>query len=853
MPLHRPLLLVFTALVVIAGVAATCASPDAPRGANNAPALAAIPARRAPLSYRSDVQPILEHRCVVCHGCYDAPCQLLLSSPARHRARRQQGGRLRHRAPEATRADAALHRRADTAAVAPARLLPGDGDAAPARRRRCCADARARARAPVRPGREAARRRSALDIDRTLSCAQRGRVRRLRRAASARRHALRHGAAQPTPSSACWRPGSRRARRRRRPPPLPAAATAQVAALGERSSTATRSSSASPRATSTSTGSSPTSTSTTCPTGPFFRVVRSRRRPARRSTRSPRGAPTTSPGVDALLVPPAADRRDHRAQDAHRLPAQPGAHAAPAGALPRRRLAADAAAGYARRRGVESLRHLRPDPGARALPVHARRRAVLRHDLHPRPGVPRPGGGRRHRGPLLRRLPRPRSRPLGHRPELPRSRRKRPAQPARRAPEPPRAGRVLAPVRPRAAPLPRPARAVLRRAGSRSAAARRSTSSGTATAATRNAQLTVFRHFDNATVVRGFLGAMPKTAWVIDYPLFERIYYDLVAGYDVFGSVDAPGRDAPLHGSPAHAGGEPLPTFLPADQREAIRASWYVGATRSLDYDLPTACTARPRHAASVPRRRREGPAAGPDAVAIRRVAGPPDLLNRCAPPPCDRPGATPREARRARRCSRSPACAAPWVAACRRSRSSACAPTRAGRDRVYSLVHDRAHTNVAFMFDEDGTADPGRRHAHRRARPFGSYPNFVFEVERRRVRRSSPSWVPSRATRTSSASSRATACAARIRASGRRRTGCARPRVARTRRKRASMTSIVTTTSEIAQTSAAPRASSRNARPQSSCVVAIATSAASSESASARRPSSRSQSNTARAGFPLS
>ena len=26
------------------------------------------------ISYRVDVQPILERRCVVCHGCYDAPC-----------------------------------------------------------------------------------------------------------------------------------------------------------------------------------------------------------------------------------------------------------------------------------------------------------------------------------------------------------------------------------------------------------------------------------------------------------------------------------------------------------------------------------------------------------------------------------------------------------------------------------------------------------------------------------------------------------------------------------------------------------------------------------------------------------
>ncbi|MCU0922989.1 MAG: fatty acid cis/trans isomerase [Burkholderiaceae bacterium] len=53
----------------------------------------------------------------------------------------------------------------------------------------------------------------------------------------------------------------------------------------------------------------------------------------------------------------------------------------------------------------------------------------------------------------------------------------------------------------------------------------------------RNAALTIFRHFDSASVVQGFVGAPPKTAWVIDYPLFERIFYLLVSGYDVYGNV----------------------------------------------------------------------------------------------------------------------------------------------------------------------------------------------------------------------------------------------------------------------------------------------------------------------------
>jgi hypothetical protein len=52
-----------------------------------------------------------------------------------------------------------------------------------------------------------------------------------------------------------------------------------------------------------------------------------------------------------------------------------------------------------------------------------------------------------------------------------------------------------------------------------------------------NAALTVFRHFDSASVVRGMVGDRPKTAWVIGYPLLERIHYLLVAGFDVFGNA----------------------------------------------------------------------------------------------------------------------------------------------------------------------------------------------------------------------------------------------------------------------------------------------------------------------------
>lgn len=52
-----------------------------------------------------------------------------------------------------------------------------------------------------------------------------------------------------------------------------------------------------------------------------------------------------------------------------------------------------------------------------------------------------------------------------------------------------------------------------------------------------NAGLTIYRHFDSATVLKGLEGEMPKTAWIFSYSLLERVHYLLVAGYDVFGNI----------------------------------------------------------------------------------------------------------------------------------------------------------------------------------------------------------------------------------------------------------------------------------------------------------------------------
>lgn len=98
----------------------------------------------------------------------------------------------------------------------------------------------------------------------------------------------------------------------------------------------------------------------------------------------------------------------------------------------------------------------------------------------------------------------------------------------------------------------------------------------------KNAALTVFRHFDNATVVKGFVGNTPKTAWLIDYPLLERIHYLLVAGYDVFANVGSQ-LNARLYMDFLRMEGEfNFLTLLPEKVRVPERDYWYRGAPQSV-------------------------------------------------------------------------------------------------------------------------------------------------------------------------------------------------------------------------------------------------------------------------------
>ena len=105
-----------------------------------------------------------------------------------------------------------------------------------------------------------------------------------------------------------------------------------------------------------------------------------------------------------------------------------------------------------------------------------------------------------------------------------------------------------------------------------------------------NAALTIFRNFDNATVIKGLVGEPPKTAWVITYPLLERIHYLLVANYDVFGSLGLQ-LNSRIYMDYLRMEGEfNFLVLLPEAYRKTVRDYWYrrvSESTRDMVYGDP--------------------------------------------------------------------------------------------------------------------------------------------------------------------------------------------------------------------------------------------------------------------------
>lgn len=98
-----------------------------------------------------------------------------------------------------------------------------------------------------------------------------------------------------------------------------------------------------------------------------------------------------------------------------------------------------------------------------------------------------------------------------------------------------------------------------------------------------NAILTIFRHNDSASVVKGPVGDLPKTVIVLDYANFERMSYDLVINFDVFGSLGHMLLTRTYMNLIRTDAENMYLSFLPSEQRFKLKNSWYNDSNSQAD------------------------------------------------------------------------------------------------------------------------------------------------------------------------------------------------------------------------------------------------------------------------------
>ncbi len=239
------------------------------------------------------------------------------------------------------------------------------------------------------------------------------------------------------------------------------------------------------------------------------------------------------------------------------------------------------------------------------------------------------------------------------------------------------------------------------------------------------ALITVFRHFDNASAMTGFHGGIPETAWVIDFPVFERIYYDLVAGYDVFGRVEHQLSTRLYMDELRMESEDNFLNFMPRGDRQEMHETWYQGALaelhtywhrRRVDNSFPTGIdfgTGAPKQEFLLELLNR-----GNGLWPVK------DTINRCNDADCSNGHSDVLND-----LSTIADQTGEWVKYLS-DVSLLLVDKEDGSTAIFSLLHDKAHYNVAFLFEEKDRRNPRADVLTILQGVVGSYPNFYFQLQ---------------------------------------------------------------------------------------------------------------------------
>jgi hypothetical protein len=235
----------------------------------------------------------------------------------------------------------------------------------------------------------------------------------------------------------------------------------------------------------------------------------------------------------------------------------------------------------------------------------------------------------------------------------------------------------------------------------------------------KNAGLTIMRHFDSATVVKGFAGGAPKTAWVVGYALFERIHYLLVAGFDVFGNVGHQLNTRMYMDFLRMEGEHNFLALLPKRRRRPLVDMWYRD-TRNAVKDQVYGKVAHLELETSIPFKTNK-----PELELYAMLE---DHLS----PTLECRYALAETSEEQVKKTLSEAAHISGIPASHMSETSFLEVRDPGGESLYfTILRDSGHTNVANLFNEDKRRLPQEDHLTVLRGFVGSYPNALFSVQK--------------------------------------------------------------------------------------------------------------------------
>ncbi|SFP50270.1 fatty acid cis/trans isomerase [Pseudomonas borbori] len=246
-----------------------------------------------------------------------------------------------------------------------------------------------------------------------------------------------------------------------------------------------------------------------------------------------------------------------------------------------------------------------------------------------------------------------------------------------------------------------------------------------------NALLSIFRQHDSASVRQGLIGEIPQTLWWMDYPLLERTYYQLVVNFDVYGNVSHQAQTRLYFDLIRNGAEQNFLRLMPPASRQTILDDWYQRSGKlklwldypGIDRQSPTALALPDGE----PKRRFA------EALLSRydRLNARPDPINRCNGAHCHRAGLSVELQRAEQALSRLASKPASRLRVIGRLPEATLLRVElaGGRREVYSLLRNRAHSNVAFLLGEHLRYQPALDTLSVYPGVLSSYPNFMFSL----------------------------------------------------------------------------------------------------------------------------